>query len=186
MNAKTLLDSRRHGNSASRRFVLRRWMWHNSAPQPDGSFHSATPSSQVLAPAARRRAGAPWRGQQCIQRHGWGCDAVHGPWFLAATLNVDIGGTATFLTDTSRVMVGADGNAVITGRDSECGLKVFVNGDVMTYETTCLFTAISGDATVPCTLTLRSRVTIRGATGTAPLSGSFGLQTGICRGVAAA
>lgn len=109
-----------------------------------------------------------------------------GPWFLVATLNVNIGGTATFLSDSSRVVVGASGNAVVTETDSECSVNVFVNGDVMTYETTCVFTATSDDATVPCTLTLRSRATIRGVPGSANLSGSFGPKTVVCSGAAAA
>ncbi len=108
-----------------------------------------------------------------------------GTWFLVATFNVNIGGTATFLTDTTRVVVGADGNAVITGTDSECSLDVFVNGNVMTYETTCVFTATSDDATAPCVLTLRSRAGISGPPGGARLSGSFGPDTEVCSGAAA-
>lgn len=107
-----------------------------------------------------------------------------GPWFLVATLNVNVGGTATFLTDTSRVVVGASGNSVITETDSECGLNVVVNGDVMTYETTCVFTAASEDASAPCVLTLRSRARIRGTPGDAQLSGSFGPETRACSGAA--
>lgn len=102
-----------------------------------------------------------------------------------ATLNVNVGGTATFFTDTSRVVVGAGGNAVVTETDSECSLNVFVNGDVMTYETTCVFTATSGDASAPCVLKLRTRATIRGTPGDAKLSSSFGPRTEVCTGVAA-
>lgn len=108
-----------------------------------------------------------------------------GPWFLVATLSVNIGGTATFLTDTTRIVVGADGKAVITGTDSECSLDVFVNGDVMTYETTCIFTATSDDATAPCELTLRTRAGISGSQGNARLSSSFGPDTEVCSGAAA-
>lgn len=107
-----------------------------------------------------------------------------GPWFLVATLNVNVGGTATFLTDTSQVVVGASGNSVVTETDSECSLNVVVNGDVMTYETTCVFTATSEDATAPCVLTLRSRANIRGTPGNAQLSGSFGPETRACSGAA--
>lgn len=107
-----------------------------------------------------------------------------GPWFLVATLNVNVGGTATFLTDTSQVVVGASGNSVVTQTDSECSLNVVVNGDVMTYETTCVFTATSDDATAPCVLTLRSRAKIRGTPGDGQLSGSFGPETRACSGAA--
>ncbi len=107
-----------------------------------------------------------------------------GPWFLVATLNVNVGGTATFLTDTSRVVVGASGNSVVTQTDSECSLNIVVNGDVMTYETTCVFTATSDDATAPCVLTLRSRAKIRGTPGDGQLSGSFGPETRACSGAA--
>lgn len=108
-----------------------------------------------------------------------------GPWFLRATINVNVAGTATFFTDTSRVVVGAGGNSVITDTDSECSLDVFVNGDVLTYETTCVFTATSEEATAPCVLTIRSRAKIRGTPGNAQLSGSFGPDTEVCTGVAA-
>lgn len=114
-----------------------------------------------------------------------GATPFTGPWFLAATLNVNIGGTATFLTDTSRVVVGAGGNAVVTETDSECSLNVAVNGNLMTYETTCVFTAASDDATAPCVLTLRTQATIRGTPGNANLSSSFGPETEVCRGGAA-
>lgn len=107
-----------------------------------------------------------------------------GTWFLAATFNVNIAGTATFLTDTSRVVVGAGGNAVVAETDSECGLNVAVNGDVMTYETTCVFTATTGDTSAPCVLELSTRARIRGAPGSARLSSSFGPETVVCRGAA--
>lgn len=107
-----------------------------------------------------------------------------GAWFLRATFNVNVGGTATFLTDESRVVVGAGGNAVVTETDSECGLDVFVNGDVMTYETTCVFTATTGDTTAPCVLKIRTRATIRGTPGNANLSSSFGPRTEVCSGAA--
>lgn len=108
-----------------------------------------------------------------------------GPWFLIATINVNVAGTATFFTDTSRVVVGAGGNSVITETDSECSLNVFVNGDVLTYEARCVFTATSEETAAPCVLTIRSRAKIRGTPGDAELSGSFGPNTEVCRGAAA-
>lgn len=108
-----------------------------------------------------------------------------GSWHLVATFNVNVGGTATFLTDTSRMVVGAGGDTVVAETDSECSLDVVVNGDVMTYETTCVFTATSEDTTAPCVLTLRTRATIRGAQGNARLSSSFGPDTEVCSGAAA-
>ena len=108
-----------------------------------------------------------------------------GSWFLVATLNVNIGGTATFLTDSSEVIVGAGGNAVVTETDSECSLNVFVNGDVMTYETTCIFTATVDDVTAPCELTAVARAPIRGQQGNARASASFGPETRVCSGAAA-
>lgn len=114
-----------------------------------------------------------------------GATPFTGTWFLVVTLNVNVGGTATFLTDTSRVVVGAAGNAVVTETDTECSLNVSVNGNIMTYETTCIFTATTGDASAPCTLKLRTRATIRGAQGNARLSSSFGPKTEACSGAAA-
>lgn len=114
-----------------------------------------------------------------------GATPFTGSWHLVATFNVNVGGTATFLTDTSRVVVGAGGNAVVAETDSECSLNVVVNGDVMTYETTCVFTATSEDTTAPCVLTLRTRAAIRGTQGNARLSSSFGPDTEVCSGAAA-
>ncbi|HSH42240.1 MAG TPA: hypothetical protein VK973_08980 [Arenicellales bacterium] len=108
-----------------------------------------------------------------------------GAWNLVATLNVNIAGNATFLTDTSRVVIGASGNSVITDTDSECSLDVVVNGDIMTYETSCVFTATSDDATAPCVLKLKTRARIRGTPGSAQLSSSFGPDTVVCSGAAA-
>lgn len=107
-----------------------------------------------------------------------------GPWFLVATLNVNVAGAATFLTDTTRIVVGADGNVVITSTDSECSLNIVFNANVITYVTTCLFTATTEDATAPCSLTLRATAIIRGPAGSARASGSFGPRTDVCSGVA--
>lgn len=108
-----------------------------------------------------------------------------GEWFIVATLNVNIAGTATLLTDTTRFVVGASGNAVITETDSECGLKIYLNDNILTYESTCIFTATSGDTSAPCVLTLRAQAQIRGPQGRALVSDSFGPKTEVCRGVAA-
>lgn len=113
-----------------------------------------------------------------------GATPFNGVWTLVATLNVNLGGTATFLTDTSEVEVGRDGNVAVRSTDSECSLDVTVSGDVMTYETQCIFTATSEDASAPCTLTLVTRARIRGTPGDANLFGSFGPETEVCRGVA--
>lgn len=107
-----------------------------------------------------------------------------GPWFLVATLSINIAGTATSLTDTTEVVVGASGNVVITNTDSDCSLKISFSGDLITYETTCLFTAVTEDGSVPCSLTLKATAIIRGPVGSALASGSFGPRTEVCSGVA--
>jgi len=113
-----------------------------------------------------------------------GATPYTGPWFLTATVNVNIEGATSSIRENSEIVVGASGNAVVAKTDSDCSLSIVVNGDVMTYETTCVFTAASGDASVPCVLTLRSRAKIRGAPGNGQLSGSFGPETEVCRGAA--
>ncbi|MFZ0488213.1 MAG: hypothetical protein WAL83_14550, partial [Arenicellales bacterium] len=100
-----------------------------------------------------------------------------GNWFIMATLNVNVAGTATFLTDTTKFIVGASGNAVIMETDSECGLNIRVNNNILTYETTCIFTATSGNTSAPCVLTLRAQAPIRGPQGSAVVSTSFGPKT---------
>lgn len=113
-----------------------------------------------------------------------GATRFSGVWTLVATLNVNLGGNATFLTDTSEVVVNPNGRVVVRQTDSECGLNIAVNGDIMTYETQCVFTATSGDTSAPCTLTMVARAPITGTPGTTTLSGTFGPETRVCRGVA--
>jgi len=113
-----------------------------------------------------------------------GATRFSGVWTLAATLNVNLGGNGSFFTDTSEVVVNPDGSVVVRRTDSECALDITVNGDVMTYETRCVFTATNEDASAPCTLTMVARARMTGTPGTASLSGSFGPETLVCRGVA--
>lgn len=109
-----------------------------------------------------------------------------GPWTLVATINVNIAGTATFLTQNSEVLVGNDGNVVVTNTNADCTLNIAVSGDVMTYETRCIFPVSTENISTTCTLTLRTQARIFGTPGSASLSGSFGPETLACRGVAAA
>jgi hypothetical protein len=109
-----------------------------------------------------------------------------GLWQLIATLNVNVGGTQTFITDTSQVFVRQDGVTEVRQTDSQCSLDVGVIGDVMTYRTSCIFTVTNEDLSTSCTLTLTTRAMIRGAPGDGNLSASFGPKTEACRGVAAA
>jgi hypothetical protein len=157
-------------------------MWHNSAAGPEGPITVQHILRRFCFPTLVALVAGCGGGSS---ESGTGsATPFTGTWFLAATFNVNVGGTATFVTDTSRVVVGASGNAVITNTDSECSLNVFVNGDVMTYETTCVFTATSEDATAPCVLTLRTRAPMRGAPGDGRLSSSFGPDTEVCSGAA--
>lgn len=114
-----------------------------------------------------------------------GATRFTGTWNLVATLNVNLGGTATFITDTSDVVVSVDGNVAVLRTDSECGLTISVNGDVMTYTTQCIFPVSSDSVSTQCTLTLTTRAKMRGVPGSANLFGSFGPETEVCRGVAA-
>lgn len=113
-----------------------------------------------------------------------GATSFTGDWILRAVFNVNLGGTAHTVEDTTEVVVGASGNAVIADTDSECSLNVFVNNRVMTYETTCTFTATSDDASAPCSLTIRARGSIRGSPGNGRVSAPFGPDTVVCSGAA--
>lgn len=113
-----------------------------------------------------------------------GTTTFTGEWSLVAALNVNVGGTETSVTDTSRVEVDADGNVVVIETDTACSLNIVVDDNTMTYESTCTFTVTNNDISSPCVLTFRIEAVIRGDPGSASLSGPFGPETLACRGVA--
>jgi hypothetical protein len=119
-----------------------------------------------------------------------GATPFTGKWYVVATLNVNVGGTATVVTDTTQFIVGAAGNAVLTGTDSQCRLDISVNNNILNYQTTCVFSATSAtgssttSSTAACVLTVRTQAPIRGPQGSAKVSGSFGPKTEVCSGAA--
>lgn len=108
-----------------------------------------------------------------------------GLWQLIATLNINVGGAQSFITDTSTVFVRQNGATEVRVTDSQCSLDIGVNGNIMTYRTSCIFTVTTEDLSTSCTVTLTTRAVIRGAPGNGNLSASFGPETEACRGVAA-
>lgn len=158
-------------------------IWHNASNRLKGSYQVGKLSRSLrLSPFILLLAACG--GGNSESGGAGGSTPFIGNWFLAATLNVNVGGTATFLTDTTRVVVGASGNAVIANTDSECGLNIHIDNNILIYRTTCVFTAASGDATAPCVLTLETRAAIRGPQGSAQASSSFGPETRACSGAA--
>lgn len=115
-----------------------------------------------------------------------GATPFTGIWALVATLNINVAAAQTFITDTSEVIVRSDGNVDVLSTDSECSVDITVSGNIMTYETSCIFPVTTENVSTTCTLTLVTRAVIRGTPGSANLSSSFGPETEPCRGVAVA
>lgn len=109
-----------------------------------------------------------------------------GLWQLIATITVNVGGSETTISDTSTVIVRRNGSVDIEATDSSCSLNIGVNGDVLTYRTSCIFPVSLENVSTTCTLTFESRGVIRGSPNAGRLSSSFGPETKPCRGVAAA
>lgn len=106
-----------------------------------------------------------------------GATSAAGKWDLQANISVNAGKTTNNFKQKSTISVRPDGTATIITTDTDCAIKVNVNGSRINYETSCLVK--SGDNT--CTLTFSGFATISSDTA----SGSFTPRTAVCNNASA-
>ena len=121
---------------------------------------------------------------------GGGGGALQGPtahagfWTLKAVITAIVGGSTNDINTTSQVRIESNGAVSILTTDTNCALSVFVNGNTMTYEETCVFpgTSTEDSTGAPCTLELKA---VANFTSSTSASGTFGPKTLVCVGSAA-
>ena len=121
---------------------------------------------------------------------GGGGVALQGPtsnagfWELSAVITAIVGGGTSDINTISRVKIESNGAVSILVTDTNCALTIFVNGNTMTYEESCIFAGASTDTSTgaPCTLDLKTVATFTSSTSA---SGIFGPKTLVCVGSAA-
>jgi hypothetical protein len=119
---------------------------------------------------------------------GGGGGARQGPtshagfWELSAVITAIVGSTNNINT-TSQVSIESNGAVSILTTDTDCALTIFVNGNTMTYEESCVFPGTSTDDSTgaPCTLDLKAVATFTSSTSA---SGIFGPKSLVCVGSA--
>lgn len=120
---------------------------------------------------------------------GGGGGALQGPtthagfWTLNAVITAIVGGSTNDINTTSQVRIESNGAVSILTTDTNCALSIFVNGNTMTYEETCVFPGTSTDDSTgaPCTLELKAAANFTSSTSA---SGTFGPKTLVCVGSA--
>jgi hypothetical protein len=121
---------------------------------------------------------------------GGGGGARQGPtshagfWELRAAITAIVGGSTNDINTTSQVRIESNGAVSILTTDTDCALTIFVNGNTMTYEESCVFpgTSTEDSTGAPCTLDLKSVATFTSSTSA---SGVFGPKSLVCVGSAA-
>ncbi len=119
-----------------------------------------------------------------------GAGAVQGPtthagkWTLQALITAVVAGATFNINTTSSVDIRSNGAVGILSTDTNCALAIFVNGNRLTYEETCIFPGATGEGSdnAACTLKMQAIATIVSTTSG---SGTFGPKSLVCTGSAA-
>ncbi len=108
----------------------------------------------------------------------------HGFWTLVVKITAIVAGTSNPIDHTTRVRIEPNGGVSVISTGSTCGIRVFVNGNVMTYEETCVFpgASVEGGANAACTLKM---VAIAQFVSGQAANGVFGPKSEVCSGSAA-
>lgn len=178
--AVTLLHTRSTGNTSPE------GMWHNPRIESKDLCVRRSIANLLWLPLALLLANCGGGSSESGGGITTGGTPFTGLWQLIATISVNVGGTESTVSDTSLVFVRQNGAVEIRETDAECSINIGVNGNILTYQTSCIFPVSTENVSTSCTLTFTTRAVIRGTPGSANLSSSFGPETQACRGVAAA
>ena len=110
-----------------------------------------------------------------------GATSFIGIWTLVASISVNVGGTSSTISDTTIINVASNGVVTVSETDTSCGIAMTVSGEVLNYQTTCIFAVATDAVSSACTLTMNARAVF----GNDTVSGVFGPETLVCTGVAA-